>query len=251
MTTSADELARLMLEALADKEAEPAFFRGLLDAAVYAHVPRHDRSGRLRLIQFTTPEGLTVLPFFSDEVQAKAAAKSAATVVVLMGRQLLELTRGATLMLNPNTINCVLYPEEIAALLDHDEVAIVERVDTDGQQLVIGPVSERPAWVIDRLVALYASLSCVEAAYLAEMGTPGNPQRGLLVAVAASSKDAEHVARATTTELQAHCQRLQTTMDLTAFEPGEVPSWLKEVDLEPFYVRALGRRLVHAPKRVQ
>lgn len=113
MTTSADELARLMLEALADKAAEPAFFRGLLDATVYAHVPRHDRSGRLRLIQFTTPEGLTVLPFFSDEVQAKAAARSAATVVVLMGRQLLELTRGATLMLNPKRSTAYCTPKRL------------------------------------------------------------------------------------------------------------------------------------------
>lgn len=240
-----------MQSALADKAAEPAFFRALLDATVYAHIPRQNPSGRVRFIQFTTPEGLTVLPFFSDEVQAKAAAKSAATVVVLMGRQLFELTRGATLMLNPNTISCVLYPEEIAALVDHDEVAIVERVDTDGQQLVTGPASERPTWLIDRLVALYASLSCVEAAYLAEIGTPENPQRGLLIAVSVSSKDAERVARATTTELQAHCQRLQTTVDLTAFEPGELPDWLKEIDIEPFYVRTLGRRLVQAPKRVQ
>lgn len=246
-----DELARLMQQAMADKTAEPAFFRALLDATVYAHTPRHNRSGRLRLIQFTTPEGLSVLPFFSDEAQAKAAAGSSATVVALMGRQLFELTRGATLMLNPNETSCTLYPEEIASLLDRGEVAIVERIDTGGQQLWIGPASEPPAWLIDRLIALYARLGCVEAAYLTAIGTPDPGRRGLLVAVAVTAKDAERAARATTTELQPHCQALQTVVDLTAFEPGELPDWLKDVGLEPFYVRALGQRIVPAPQRLQ
>lgn len=113
-----EELALFLQQALADKTAEPAFFRALLDALVYAHTPRNDRHARLRFIQFVTPEGLTVLPFFSDEVQARAAAGTAATVVAMTGRELFGLTRGATLMLNPNETNCVLYPEEISALLD-------------------------------------------------------------------------------------------------------------------------------------
>ena len=93
----------LLKQAIIDKTAEPAFLRALLDAKVYAHVPRHDRNTRVRFIQFTTPDGLTVLPFFSDETQARQAAGTAASIVVLSGRQLLEATRGATLMLNPNT----------------------------------------------------------------------------------------------------------------------------------------------------
>jgi len=249
----ADELARLMHEALADKSAEPAFFRALLDATVYAHTPRSGRRGeRLRFIQFTTPEGLTVLPFFTEESQARTAAGSAATVLVLTGRQLFEWTRGATLMLNPNEVGCTLYPEEIAALLDHGEVAIVERIDTGGQQLWIGASSDWPTWLVDRLIALYAGLDCVEAAYLAGIGAPyGSEQRGLLVAVSVPAKDAERVDRATTTELQPHCRALRTTVDLTAFEPGDLPGWLKDASLEPFYVRAMGERIGLGPQGLQ
>ncbi|GAB2507746.1 enhanced serine sensitivity protein SseB [Pseudoxanthomonas sangjuensis] len=248
----ADELARLMHQALSDKSAEPAFFRALLDATVYAHTPRNGRSGRLCFIQFTTPDGLTVLPFFTEESQARIAAGSAATVVVLAGRQLFEWTRGATLMLNPNDVSCTLYPEEIAALLDHGEVAIVERVDTGSQQLWVGPASQRPAWLVDRLIALYAGLDCVAAAYLADIGAPeGSEQPGLLVAVSVPSKDAERVARATTTELQPHCQALRTSVDMTAFEPGDLPGWLKDASLEPFYVRAMGERIRLGPQGLQ
>lgn len=51
-----------------------------------------------------------------------------------------------------------LYPEEIAALLDRGELAIVEKVYTGGQDLRIAPVPEQPSWLIDRLIALYSLL---------------------------------------------------------------------------------------------
>lgn len=100
-------------------------------------------------------------------------------------------------------------------------------------------------------MALYAGLACVEAAYIAGIGTPDNPQRGLLIGVAVPSKEAERAARATTTELQAHCQALQTSVDLTAFESGELPDWIKDTDLKPFYVRSWGERFVPPPERMQ
>src|SRR3546814_10503095 len=79
-------------------------------------------------MQFPLPDiGHMVLPFFSEETQARVAAGTTAKVVALTGRDLFELTRGATLMLNPNGTNCTLYPEEIAALLDRGEVAIVDK----------------------------------------------------------------------------------------------------------------------------
>jgi len=42
------------------------------------------------------------------------------------------MTRGATLVLNPNGAACTLYPEEIAALLDRGQVATVEKLDAAG-----------------------------------------------------------------------------------------------------------------------
>lgn len=248
---SSDELARLMLEALGDKLAEPAFFRALLDATVYAHVPRQARSGRVRFIQFTTPDGITVLPFFSDERQAKAAAGTSARVVALQGRQLLEATRGATLMLNPNSVRCTLYPEEVVALLDHGEVAVVEEIETGDQAIFVGPLAEVPGWLKDRLIPMYAGLPYVTAAYAATIGTPDAPEPGLLIALAVPAKDAERAARATTTELQPHCKALQQTVDITTFEPGEMPDWLKDAAVEAFYDLALGRRLVAGPVGVQ
>lgn len=234
----AEELNRLLQRAQEDSSAEPAFFHALLDATVYAHVPGSDRSGRPRFIQFTTPEGLTVLPFFSDEVQARAAAGFSAAIVAMTGRELLEITRGATLILNPNAVSCMLYPEEVSALLDRDEVAVIDRLCTN-DRMAVDNVSDCPDWFIGRLIAFCASMSCIEAAYLAQIGgVEVAGHSSLLVAMVTSSKDAERVMRAATTDLQAKCRTLQTPLDLMALSPGDLPGWIAELGLKPFYDRS-------------
>ncbi len=251
---SATSLDQLMQQAVADKSEEPAFFRALLDATVYAHTPRRMSGARLCLIQFPLPgSGVMVLPFFSDETQARSAAGSTATVVVLTGRELFELTRGATLMLNPNGTSCTLYPEEIAALLDHGEVAIVEQVEvTEPKPMEFRESDPVPTWLVEPLIMLYSKLSGVAAAYLVEVRMPDAPaQVGFLIAIEVPTAETEHVVRATITQIQPLCLGREVAVDLTAFESGGQPDWVRDIGLPPFYVRALGKRLVAAPERLQ
>jgi hypothetical protein len=250
--TSVEQLNHLMGQALADKAAEPAFFRALLEARVYAHAPKTNRSGRLCLIQFKRPDGLLVVPFFSDEAQAKAAAGTAARIVRLSGRQLFQLTRSATLMLNPNGTNCTLYPEEIAALLDRGDMAIVEQIDIGEQHLYFDRPKEPSTWLIDPLISLYGQLVCVEAAYLAEVRSPMDVnQIGLLIALAVQTSDAERSARATITALQPHCHGKAVSVDLTTFEPSKPPEWLSEARVDPFYIRSWGTRAIAVSDTLQ
>jgi hypothetical protein len=249
------ELDALMQRALNDKDAEPAFFRALLDATVYAHTPRIARSGRLRLIQFPLPEnGQMVLPFFSDERQARAAAGTA-TVVALTGRQLFALTRGATLMLNSNSASCTLYPEEIVALLDHGEFAILDHVElAEPRPMEFREPEPAPAWLIDPLIALYARFPSIECAYLVEFRIPEDPDpdhTGLLIGIGVPPADTERAARATVTTIQPLCRARDALVDVTAFAPEAVPDWVRAADLTPFYVRALGQRLVAGSTALQ
>jgi len=242
-------LDTLMQRALADKTVEPVFFRALLEATVYAHTPRAGHNGRLRLIQFALPDnGRMVLPFFSDEAQVRAAAGSAATIVMLTGRQLFEITRGATLMLNPNSTSCTLYPEEIAALLDQDEVAIVDQVEVrEPKPMEFREPDPLPTWLTDPLIVLYAQLPSVQVAYLVEVRTPGDldPERvGLLIVLGVPSMETERAARATITAIQPLCHIREIAVDLTAFIPGAPPGWIRDAVLAPFYVRSIGERLV-------
>lgn len=238
--TDEAKLAELMRRAVADKRAEPEFFRALLNATVYAHAPRYDRSPRLRLIQFVLPSGLMVLPFFSERAQAVSAAGQTARIVAMTGSELFEITRGATLMLNPNGTSCTLYPEEIAALLDLGEMAIVEQVQLTDAPPQVSQTEQAPVWLLNSLIALYTRLACVEAAYLAEICTPDGS--GFLIALAVGSVDAERAARATITALQTQCDNhAERSVDLTTFDPHNPPAWLAELSIEPFYSRRPGK----------
>ncbi|WP_425598101.1 SseB family protein [Vulcaniibacterium tengchongense] len=85
---------------------EPAFFQALLTAVLYVHLPLSDDSGKVRLICFTRPDGITVIPVFSDDVKAHAAARGAARVVAVVGRELFESAPGATWMLDRSLWRC-------------------------------------------------------------------------------------------------------------------------------------------------
>lgn len=244
--TSPAELERLMCRAVEDKTKEAAFLRALLYATVYAHAPLSDDSARLRLMQFTTPEGMLALPFFTTETKAEFATQSVARVVALTGRQLMEITRGATLLLNPNdTPHCALFPEEIDALLATGEVATVEAVKLDERKVCVGKPESSPVWLIEALTALLPRLPFVDSAYLVEFRSPEDMTRAtLVIALEVAHINAERAARATITAIQPRCQALKLEIDVTAFDPAiGRPKWLAEAAVEPFYARSWGGRL--------
>ena len=161
------ELERRLGLARRNRDLEPAFFRCLLDAVVYAHAPVSDDHPRLRLIQFKHPDGFYALPFFTSHAKALFAAGSTARLIKLTGRELFEGTPGATFMLNPNDGGCVLYPEEILALLRSGAVARVEKFDLDAEMpFLVLEGADPPAWLVPALIALYEGLPFVEVAYL-------------------------------------------------------------------------------------
>ena len=133
---STAELERRLERARAYREEEPAFFRCLLDAWVYTHAPLSDEHPRVRLVQFRHPDGFDAIPFFTSETKARFAGRGVARTVKVTGRDLLEGTRGATLMLNPNDGGCVLYPEEVDALLRSGTVARVEKILRTNQKVL-------------------------------------------------------------------------------------------------------------------
>lgn len=246
MVRSISKIDQLLEQALADKCLEPTFFRALLDVIVYAHVPKHDDTGRIRFIQFVTPEGRTVLPFFTDEFQAEQSSSNTVKTLMLSGRQLMEATRGATLMLNPNKTPCTLYPEEIAALLDHGDVVVMESEVLPEVQILVGIPEPKPDWLIKPLVSLYQTLEYVSAAYVVEIRLPEAPERStLLVALAVAKPNAERAARASIMTIQPLCSGREIALDLTAFEPGSPPAWLTGSAIKEFYSKVTVRNVIH------
>ena len=152
--------------------AEDAVFRALLELTVYAHVPAEPGPpDRIRFIQFVRPDnGQTVLPFFSDREQAEEAAAGTVGIVAMTGRRLLELTHGATLMLNPNRDHVALYPPEVTAVLDgrslgHYTHETIEQAEQAGFCLPSVPTDT----MVLALQGLFAREPTVRAAYLVEL----------------------------------------------------------------------------------
>jgi len=175
---TADALATLLAEVRAKQQsaeaplAEDAFFKALLEATVYAHVPIEGAPpGRMRFIQFVHPEnGQTVLPFFSDRAQAEAPQRTDASIVAMSGRHLFELTRGATLILNPNLDQVTLYPPEIDALLEGRELgSYAKHTLKEATSVAACPPSVPTDALNLSLRDLFAREQTVKAAYLVEV----------------------------------------------------------------------------------
>jgi len=177
MTT--DKLAQLLAAARATppganpEQAQEAVFKALLDATVYAHVPQESPpEGLMRFIQFVRPDnGQTVLPFFSDKEQSEAAAVGRAVLTVAMsGRHLFELTRGTTLMLNPNLDKVALYPPEIAALLEGRALGFFTKDEVaEETKVLMGPPSISTAGLNVMLRRLFEREATVRGAFLTEV----------------------------------------------------------------------------------
>lgn len=237
---SLNELEQLRRRAREQRDEVP-FFRALLDAAVYAHAPLSDDSGRVRFIQFAHPDTQAMLlPFFSDARKAHEAAQGMHKVLAMTGRDFFGLTLGATVMLNPNEDHVTLYPEEIQALLESGTMAHVD-VETLAEPKTMGfrLPTKAPAWLEGWLEELFAQLPYVELGYLVEMVPPDNLESvTLVVAFGVAPKNTERAGRAISTKLQPRCEGLDVAVDLIPFDAaGELPEWIHSVGIEPFYKR--------------
>lgn len=232
------ELERRLEQARQNRGLEPAFFRCLLDAVVYAHAPVSDDHPRLRLIQFRHPDGFYVVPFFTSQAKALLVAGSTARLIKLTGRELFEGTPGATFMLNPNDGACVLYPEEIAALLESGTVARVEtiKLEADTPFLIVEEAT-LPAWLLPALTTLYEGLPFVEVAYWLKVAPPDRPKQcTFLIALGVGQEHAERAARATITVLQASATSADIPIDLTSFDPTQgLPTYLCHTGAQQFF----------------
>lgn len=204
--------------------AEQAFYEALLEATVYAHVPVEPAPpDRIRFIQFIRPDnGQTVLPIFSDRGQAEVVAAAGKVAIVAMaGRRLFELTRGATLMLNPNRDQLTLYPPEIGALLEGRPLGAFAKASlgANEQAGVCLPSVPTDALVL-ALRGLYEREPSVRAAYLAEIhrGSDGSDVF-LLLTLVVTKGNTERMVQLTTLELHSVASPLALPVTMTCVSP--------------------------------
>lgn len=195
------EVIRGATTAEAMARAQDAFFAALLDATVYAHRPSGPLPpGRMRFVQFRRPDtGQTVLPFFTDQAQAEVPLSPDRALISMTGRELFELTHGATLMMNPNREQATLYPAEVEALLAGRPLGNFSSQTLPVAQLVDGRFPSVPAdELTDVLKECFTAEGTVRAGYLVEVQSPpGEPEETfLLLIVVAPTQHAERLLHA-------------------------------------------------------
>lgn len=229
---------QILIEAsAADPAREPEFLAELLEAPLFVHLPLIDESDRIRLVQFTRPDGLSVIPVFSDFDRANKAAQGNVRVGTVPGRDLLAASRGATLMLDPNDTSCTLYPEEIAALLDYG-VALPAPVRASSDGYTLEPAESAYSWLGDLAVAAVEPLDPVYAVWLARRAdTPADAPPSLVVIVAVASAHEERVIRALGIALAAPLDRAGLTVDATTVDPRDGGPSPTDIGIEPHWCR--------------
>jgi hypothetical protein len=236
---SESELEERLERARGNPVAEQEFFQVLLDATVYAHVPISDDSANIRMILFRHPAGFDASPFFTSEAKAHAAAGHSAKVVKFVGRSLLEITRGAILMLNPNDGGPVLYPEEVEALLTGGAIPQLRGGSLPGAKGWFGSPDWLPSWLIPELTRTLKQQGLVNSAYVLQTAPEANKNDiSLLIVLGVAPQQAERVARACITSMQSEIDRSppELAIDLTVFDPAQgVPDFVSGSGVEPFY----------------
>lgn len=225
MTTPA-ELKRLIELSVADPRNEPTFLHALLDAELYVHLPLSDDSSRMRLVCFTRPDGLTVIPVFSDEGKARVAGQGAVRVGAVCGRELFMSAPGATFMLDPNDTTTTLYPEEISALLSSGEAAVAPGV-VQNAQISLSPAASEDRWIGELVADAVKGIDAVRAVHLANMHVAGCTEpTGFVAIVAVPAAWSERAARAAALALHTNRRAPRLPVDLTTYDPADQPDWV-------------------------
>jgi hypothetical protein len=222
MLTETD-LDALMQAAMKDPRKDIDFLRALLEANLHVLVPLSDDHPRLRLIMFQRPDGMHFVPCFTHEWQAEEARGNSTRRVTMSGRLLLEATRGAMLIVNPNHESCTIFPEEVDQLLATGRVGLVtsERI-TEDRPMLIGMPRDPPVWLISGLNPHYAKLPFIAAAYLLESARPETPDtRTWLIYLIVEPPYEDCAVHATSAALQeSWADRQDWPVDIVTLAPG-------------------------------
>lgn len=239
--TTQRDLDALMAASIENPALEPVFFRALLDASVYVHSPVRPTSQKLQLVTFVAPEGITVIPVFTDFAKAKRASSPKVRIIELTGRELFMATPGATFMLNPNDRRCTLYPEEIQSLLETGRVAMFSNeVLPQDVRVAVGAPVEPYTELTASLSSLLATFHGVGAAYLCDVRPEDKlDEPRLIVAVVGVGLDQERIGRAIATGLQLGPVKVAVIVDVVFLDAGRpLPQWLAESGIPPFFESA-------------
>ncbi|MCC5812401.1 MAG: enhanced serine sensitivity protein SseB C-terminal domain-containing protein [Ectothiorhodospiraceae bacterium] len=233
-----------------DPGHRPAFYRVLLESRVY--VIGSGQSGspegeqRVALQQWETPDGQAVIPFFTSLEVLRESIEDEEQVLGLSGRELFGLVGDMSLYLNPRSEHGQSFtPEEVHSLLTRQlplAPAAGEHILATGREIIVSVPKSYPATLVSALTTLFAGMSDVRTAYLAQTLDPDKREEPRLViglecepgGYAGALKEAAFVVD------QLEDQSLP--VDFLQMREQRLAKYLRE-KAQPFYERRWGRKL--------
>jgi hypothetical protein len=222
----APALEDLLVEAATDRAAAPRFLLALLDATVIVPgtvAPAADGQGQTAdLATLLGADGSRVQPFYTSEERLSETIAAVpgfqSQFIGLPCRVLFEMTRGATLVLNPHSAyGKEMLPGEIAQLLDGD-APLTPHVVTAGTRVLVGRPASVPPGLEESLADVFARHPEVDEARLGWKVTPPSGEQSYLVTVTGAPDARAAVGGDLSRALAVHS--LSAPIDVAYREPG-------------------------------
>jgi len=175
-------LEQSLIQASTDPAHRPQFYRDLAESDFFVIQDNENPEGgghreikpeeslRIRSIEWN---GQQYLPVFSSLPRLQAMLQSEALFVQINALELLKLTRGADVILNPGAEYGKLFPkEEIAAIIDGTIWQPTEHSTEKETEIMIGQPANYPQELVDTLARYFKTRPEVTRAYLAHFYNP-------------------------------------------------------------------------------
>lgn len=199
-------LEMALIKAADDPAQRPEFYRLLLESEVFVlGETQSKQDGRrivtegekLLLMNWQKEDGTPVIPFFSSIDALRRAITEVQSYLGLPARTLFEMTKGASLVLNPRSdYGKEFFPKEIEDLLRSGVNRTEQsRVVQEPTEVLLGEPEHYPTEMVSALKSLLAKHPAVKAAYLCLMQERSSQDGPNLVVGVEGDGDLDRIVR--------------------------------------------------------
>ena len=220
------QLDERIAAAVEDPSREAEVFARLLKSTLFVHAPRKPTGPRLSVVQFKTPQGVMATPVFTDRKKAAFAGGHNVRIIPINGRVLLQAMPGATIVINPNDAWCMLYPEEIAALLEGRPLSPPPETVTLPPRMSLRSPVRQDLDLLAQITSVLTTCEGVASAWLTEAArNEHGPAEGYVLVVEAEAPHHQRIAHAISLSFAHSARRLETSFDVTFVDSGAAQRW--------------------------
>jgi hypothetical protein len=234
-----NDLEKALVRAVKEPATAPLFYRLLLasDLLVLGTVEGQEDAtrafslapgGKISLVPGTTKDGVQYLPVFSSLARMQDYVKQESKYLSVNGRALLDLTRGAPVILNPaSEYGKELAPDQVRQLLDGL-----------GSSHTIAGEAAYPMALVEMLAGLFATRPEVEIAWMIQVVEAANPEQPHPLVGIETASPAQWPSLMQAIEAAAQANHPGLAFDvqrIDRFNPGGMTGALLQA--EPFYRR--------------